>query len=379
MTDQRATADSDLAGSKLLVVDDDRLNQRILAGILRAADFVVVAASSGEAALEAYEADPPDLVLLDVMLPGVDGFEICRQLRERKGEEGAPVIFITALTDSNDVVKGFAAGGVDYLPKPFRPNEVLARIRHHLTHRRLLERQRRLLDELSIANAAKNKVLGMAAHDLRNPLASIRALAEFLEDDATGPLNSEQRELVSTIRQASDGMLEVVKKLVDPAVLELGELKLDLQAAPLGELLEKEVALQSINAARTGIRIQHQAGAAPAGLQFDPSKLQQVVGHVLRNAIRFSPPRGAIGVTLESGPKVCAIVVRDEGPGMPEAHREKLAHGFAHTTAPVAAGRKSSGVGLAICRRIMLAHGGSIAAENLTGGGCAVRISLPAA
>lgn len=379
MTDRPGAGELELNGRKILVVDDDRINQRILAGILESAKFAVTSVGSGEAALDACAADLPDLVLLDVMLPGLDGFATCQELRRRTGAEGPPVIFITALSESEDVMKGFAAGGVDYLPKPFRANEVLARIRLHLSHRLLVLRQRYLVDELSIANASKNKVLGMAAHDLRNPLASIRALAEFLEDAATGPLNPEQRELVSTIRQAAESMLSVVTTLVDPAVLELGELKLELQEASLAELLAKEVGLQSNPAGRKGIRIELQPVGAVPGLRFDPSKLQQVVAHVLRNAVRFSPLRGVITVGVEPLPKAWAIVIRDQGPGMPEVHQRKLAQGFVQPGGLGPASRKSTGVGLAICRRIIQAHGGSLTAENLTDGGCAVRILLPTA
>lgn len=378
MTELVTPGESPWRGRRILVVDDDRINQRILSGILQAAEFVVTPVASGEAALDACATNPPDLVLLDVMLPGLDGFATCRELRRRLGEDGPPVIFITALSESEDVVKGFSAGGVDYLPKPFRANEVLARIQLHLTHRLLLQRQKHLVDELSIANAAKNKVLGMAAHDLRNPLASIRALAEFLEDAATGPLNAEQRELVGTIREAADGMLGVVTKLVDPAVLELGEVKLELQEASIAELVAKEVGLQASPAGRKGIRIELQPDLPATRLRFDPSKLQQVVAHVLRNAVRFSPLRGVVTVGVEVQPAACSIVIRDQGPGMPEIHQRKLAQGFAQSGGTQPPSRKSSGVGLAICRRIVHAHGGTLTAENLTGGGCTVRISLPA-
>lgn len=379
MTDDAAAIGSDLTGRRILVVDDDRINQRILAGILQAAGFVVTPAVSGEEALEACGVNPPDLVLLDVMLPGLDGFATCRELSRRLGEDGPPVVFITALTQSEDVMKGFAAGGVDYLPKPFRANEVLARIRLHLSHRLLTQRQKHLVDELSIANASKNKILGMAAHDLRNPLASIRALAEFLEDSATGPLNPEQRDLVATIREAADGMLGLVTKLVDPAVLELGEVKLELQETSLEELLTKEVGLQTSPAARKGIRIQLQPGLPTISLRLDAAKIQQVVAHVLRNAVRFSPLQGVITVGLEKQSKAWAIVIRDQGPGRPEIHQRKLAQGFAQPGLPQPSSRKSSGVGLAICRRIVQAHGGSLTAENLTGTGCTVRITLPSA
>jgi len=367
-----------LAGRKILIVEDDRLNQVILTRILQRDGFVVCSATSGETAFDVYTAEQPDLVLLDVVLPGMNGFEAARQLQERTGENCAPIIFITALTESDDVARGYAAGGVDYVHKPFRIDEVLARIRFHLAHQLLNLEQSQLIEELSIANAAKNKFLGVAVHDLRNPLASIRSLAEFLEDDVTGPLNDEQRELVATIRQASDGMLAVVNKLVEPSVLELGEhINLNIQTGSVGQLVEKEVAVQNINAARKGSRIELTIAMVADDVRFDPVRLQQVISHALRNALRFSPARSVITVIVTATSKEWVIFVRDQGPGMPEIHQRKLREGFAPNSVPTAKGRRSSGVGLAICRQIMLAHGGFLSAENLTGGGCSLRISLP--
>jgi len=234
----------DLGGRKILIVDDDRINLRILAGILRSEKYSLIQVESGEAALEAYAENPPDLVLLDVMLPGLDGFEICRRLKAIYGADSAPVIFITAKAESDDVVQGLAAGGADYLPKPFKPKEVVARIRTHLQSRLLIERQKLLVDQLSKANAAKNRFLGMAAHDLRNPLASIRGLAEFLTDGTVGALTADQQDLVSTIHSASQSMLDLVNELLDLATIEAGELKLQLEAHDLVALLEKSVSQQ---------------------------------------------------------------------------------------------------------------------------------------
>ena len=206
MDQSPTTKPHDLKGRRILIVDDDRLNIRILGGILKGEGYTLADADSGEKALESYAKFLPHLVLLDVMMPGIDGFETCRQLKKSYGDDCAPVIFITAKNESDDVVEGLSAGGADYLPKPFKPKEVLARIRSHLQNQMLAEQQKQLVDQLNKADAAKNRFLGMAAHDLRNPLSSIRGLAEFLSDGTVGELTPDQLDLVKTIRRLQNDM-----------------------------------------------------------------------------------------------------------------------------------------------------------------------------
>jgi signal transduction histidine kinase len=305
----------DLTGRRILVVDDDRLNRRILAGILLPEGFQVIEADSGEKALELYGEVWPDLVLLDVVLPGINGFEACRQLRSRYGDQAAPVIFITAKSESDDVVAGLSAGGVDYLPKPIRAKEALARIRTHLQIRLLMAEQRRLVEQLSKANADKNKFLGMAAHDLRNPLASIRGLAEFLRDGVVGPLTPDQRDLVSTIHTASQEMLQMVNELLDVATIEAGELRLALEPAALTDLVEKAVYLANIEAAKKRTKIVLAAASRPTDATVDPNKIRQVVDNLLSNAVKYSPPGSTITVELGATTEGHTIAVSDQGPG----------------------------------------------------------------
>jgi len=376
-----ATAESspsDLRGRRVLVVDDDRLNLRILAGILQPEGFEVTQATSGELALEAYAKQAPDLVLLDVVMPGINGFDTCRELKRRHGQDTAPVIFITAKTDSEDVVEGLAAGGVDYLPKPFRAREALARIRVHLQNRLLVEQQRRLVDQLSAANQAKNKLLGMVAHDLRNPLSTMRGLAEFLRDDARdGKLTSDQSEIVESIHGTSQSMLTMVNELLDAAVIESGEIKIHPAPVSLGELLETSVTLNNINAAKKGSRIVLRAEALPGSVTMDGGKIKQVVDNLISNAIKFSPPRSLVTVEAAAHPSDCTVAVIDQGPGIPEGEHDKLFKDFSQTSVKPTAGEKSTGLGLAICRRIIEAHGGSISARNRNEGGCAFMFTLP--
>lgn len=377
--DQPTPAVSPLHGCKILVADDDRLNIRILAGILNREGYVVGSAPSGERALELYPELKPNLVLLDVMMPGIDGFETCRQLKKAYGDKCAPIIFITAKNDSEDVVAGLAAGGVDYLPKPFNAKEVLARIRTHLHNQLLVAEQQMLVEQLSRANAAKNKFLGMAAHDLRNPLASIRGLTEFLRDGVVGALTTEQAELINTIHDASQSMLDMVNDLLDVATIESGELKLVVSPHDLTELVAKSVTLTNMEAAKKGTRIQLEASGERFVLVIDPAKMKQVIDNLLSNAVKYSPPGSTVTVGVERDPTgaACRLSVRDEGPGIPADERDKLFKDFGRLSVQPTGGEKSTGLGLAICRKIVEAHGGTIEANNLPTRGCEFRVTLP--
>ena len=366
-----------LRGKRILVVDDDRLNRRLLTAIFRPEGCEVIEADTGEKGLELYALAPPDLVLLDVMLPGMNGFEACRRLRRVYGDSAAPVIFITAKAESDDVVEGLAAGGVDYLPKPIRAKEALARIRAHLQIRQLLAEQQLLVEQLSRANAAKNKFLGMAAHDLRNPLASIRGLAEFLRDGVVGTLAPDQLDLVETIHAASQQMLVLVNELLDVATIEAGELKISLELVDLAEIVEKSVYLANIEASAKRTKIEIVPHDRPPRHLLDPNKIRQVVGNLLSNAIKFSPPGSTVNVEVESVASSLVVSVRDQGPGIPEAERDKLFKDFGRTSVQPTGGEKSTGLGLAICRKIVDAHGGTITAENLPERGCVFRVTLP--
>lgn len=372
-------APTPLAGRKVLIADDDRLNIRILGGILGGEGFVLGEAASGEQALEVYAVFQPDLVLLDVTMPGIDGFETCRRLRAQYGENCAPVVFITARSDSNDVVEGLGAGAVDYLPKPFKPKEVLARIRSHLQNRILSEQQKLLVEQLRQANQAKNKFLGMAAHDLRNPLASIRGIAEFLREGAVGPLNPDQLDLVETIHGASTSMLDMVNELLDVATIESGELKIHRSNHDLAELVSKAVAMINREAAKKGTRIVFERPPAPVILPIDPAKMKQVIDNLLTNGVKYSPPGSTITISVSRNDATgtCSLAVRDQGPGIPENERDKLFKDFSRLSSQPTGGEKSTGLGLAICRKIVDAHHGSIGAENLPQGGCEFRVTLP--
>jgi signal transduction histidine kinase len=379
MNPQGAPSLENLGRRRILVVDDDRLNVRILSSILKKEGFEVADADSGEGALEAYARFLPDLVLLDVVMPGIDGFETCRRLRSASNGKSAPVIFVTARSDPNDIVEGLRAGGVDYLPKPFMAEEVLARIHSHLQNRILLEKQQQLVDELSKADASKNRFLGMAAHDLRNPLASIRGFSEFLRDGTVGALNPDQLDLVNTIQGTSQSMLDLVNELLDVATIQSGELKLRLEKHSLSDLIAKAVRFMSIEAAKKKTHLEFVAPATSPTLMVDSARMRQVIDNLLSNAVKYSPPGATIRAFIQMKPEANTggFSVQDQGPGIPEGERDKLFKDFGRLSVLPTGGEKSTGLGLAICRKIVEAHRGTIRADNLPAGGCEFSVSLP--
>ena len=359
-----------LKGRKILIVADDRSKVLHLSEILSPAGYQVADVNSGAAALEFYPRFEPDLVLLDVGLPDPDVFEFCRTLKRHHPEEGAPIIFITSKSDPEEVVEGLAAGGVDYLSKPFRKPEILARIRVHLLNRLRLA-------QLNRKDKAKNRLLCMAAHDLRNPLVSIRALTNLLRAGTVGEVTLKQRDLLDTVYDASQSMLDLVNDLLDVSVLDAGEVKLTAKPTSVAELVAASVKLTSATAAEKGSTIVWQTGPLPEALTLDGPKIRQVLNNLLDNAIKFSPPGSTITVRAESTASHCAIAIRDQGPGILESDRTRLFKDFGRTSAQPTGGESSTGLGLSICYKIMQAHGGSIRADNRPEGGAEFRIIFP--
>ena len=362
---------------KVLIIDDDRLNIRILGGILRTEGYTLADAGSGEEGLAVYEKFRPDLVLLDVMLPGIDGFETCRRFKQLYGDHCATVIFITARNESEDVVTGLTAGGVDYLPKPFKARQVLARIRTHLQNQILSEQQKLLVEQLSAADAAKNRFLGMAAHDLRNPLSTIRGLSELIRESPASRISPEDLELLDGIHDTSQSMLNLVNELLDLSVIESGELRLEPKPCSLSELIEKCAGQRSLDATKKRTRIVLPSPRPRLRVTIDPAKMQQVVDNLLSNAVKFSPHGSTVTVVIHGDRRHCGFAVQDQGPGIPENERARLFSNFGRLSVKPTGGEKSTGLGLAICRRIVEAHRGTLTAENLPGRGCEFRVALP--
>ena len=275
-------------------------------------------------------------------------------------------------------------GVVDWLPEPLNPSGLLPHIRALLHARRQVKRQQDRIAALNEVIAGKDRLLRMCAHDLRTPLSSVCGLAEFLLDPAAGALTPEQIEMADAIREAGRNMLKLVNRLLDLSVVQTGAVRIERRPALLRELVNRAVFLVAVVAARKDIRVvlQPPVSTEPV-VHIDEVRIREVVDNLLSNAVKFSPPGSSIRVAIESlpggaeaGPCV-RLSVRDQGPGVPAEERDRLFQEFGRLTARPTGGESSTGLGLAICRRVVDLHGGTIGAVNHPEGGCVFSFTLP--
>ncbi|MFC1555719.1 sensor histidine kinase [candidate division KSB1 bacterium] len=246
-------------------------------------------------------------------------------------------------------------------------NELLKNIieKYVLAERKLIE-----------LNKLKNKFLGIAAHDLRNPLTSIIAFSEIIRDEETGPVNEEQREFLNIINQSANHMLNLVNELLDISVIESGELKIHKQTQSLKDLCEERVKINSSVAAKKGIKL-HTSFNFKNKMSFDLGKVTQILDNLISNAIKFSPHDTNIYLSLDVKETNAVICVRDEGPGMSEEDKTRLFGEFQKLSAQPTGGERSTGLGLAIVKKIVEAHNGNIWVESKLNEGTAFYFTLP--
>ena len=349
-------------GSRILVVDDDGIIRMLLCRLLERSGFVVDEANSGESAIECIEAHEPDLILLDVIMNGIDGFVTCRKIKEMPGLRHVPIIFLTGRSDISSIVEGLDAGGCDYVAKPINRHEALARMRHHLKMRVLMSFQRQCINGLKKGNHDKNRIIGVASHDLRNPLASIRGLSDFLIE--SGPLNNEQQEIVETIQSTSDSMLHLVDKLLDLSMINSGKEHSNAEPCQVREVISSSINIYQFAANKKSIKLTLDDRGMPEKLMLDKAQFRRLMDNLLSNAVKYSPFCSFIRVMTEQVNGIFKIVIEDEGPGIPEDEMHKLFTHFGKTSVQPTGNETSTGLGLAICREIVEFHRGKVYAKN---------------
>lgn len=350
---------------KILLVDDTPANLDVLRDTLQGYQLAV--AQDGTRALKVAGHFLPHLILLDVMMPGMDGYEVARQLKADAKTRAIPIIFITAKNDPADILRGFEAGCVDYIIKPFQREEVCARVNTHLN----LQASRRALEDL---NAQKDRFLGIVAHDLRNPLTGIAAYTEMMLSQASLPTET-LCECLRLVNSTAQQMLTLVNDLLDSAAIQRGKLEIQLQPTDFRDLLEKRVKICLYRAQQRGITIALECASLPP-VKLDPHRITQVVDNLLGNAVKFSPADSLVQLCLyRDGDSLC-LQVQDQGPGLSPELQQRLFGEFETAHLP-GVGEKSTGLGLAIAHKIACAHGGQIDLACPADGGSVFTLRLP--
>jgi signal transduction histidine kinase len=368
-----------MTSGTILVVDDVPTNLNLLMDLLEARGYRVLVATDGESALEQAEYALPDMILLDVMMPGIDGFETCKRLKASEKTRDIPIIFMTALSDTVDKVHGFEIGAVDYVTKPLQHEEVIARVRTHLELRRQKQEVERLRQQeqqhYQRLSQMKDHILRTASHDLNNPLAAITMSVDLLHR-YVAPEDRHIHDKLNQIDASVMYMRDLISNLLDLAKLQTGH-GIERRETAVYELLDTNTAQMSVPAAAKGIALRVRRPAEDAILHCDPFQIGQVFQNLISNAIKYTDPGGAVTVGAELQPRQIDFCVADSGIGIPESDIPHLFEEFYRVNTGNHRKEAGTGLGLSIVREIVRQHGGSIRVESQLGAGSTFTFSLP--
>jgi signal transduction histidine kinase len=365
----------------VLVVDDDPRNRKLLEEYLLGAGYHVRLACDGRSALAMASADPPDLVLLDVMMPDLSGLEVCRQLKGDPRTRLCQVVLVTALDGVPHRVEGLDTGADDYVAKPVRREEFMAKVRSMLRARRLLAELEEARETLSVRNAKledleelKETLTQTLVHDLKNPLAAVLGNLELMERKVEEPV----LHLVRRSKAAAWRMLQMILNLLDIAQLEEGKLILRPGPVDAGSLARKACLEMEGGAAQRGVTLEAAAGEGVAVVKADVAVLRRVLDNLLANAIEHSPQGGRVKLAVSPCEEGIEFAVTDEGPGVPPEFREKIFEKFQRVENRQTVPGANRGLGLTFCRLAVEAHGGTVWVDDAAAGGAVFRVLLPA-
>ncbi len=340
------TPDSALQRPCLLLVDDTPSNIDILVGLLRD-DYELKIANRGAKALRiCEEGERIDLILLDVMMPEMDGYEVCRSLRSKPATQETPVIFLTSKTEQDDIVKGFEAGANDYVPKPFRPQELRARVRTHL----MLRSQQR---EIELKNRELKELLHLVCHDVANQFSVLSMTMELLQLHPEAELGNFMPRMAAAVRNGV-GLTRLVRDL-----RRVEDKGVHLEAVAVRPVLEECLLLAEDRLKAKGLSVQ--LDLPSVCVSGEPCTLtNSVFGNILSNAIKFSPHGARISISGTQGDGFLCVSIRDQGIGMPPKILDCLFDvGRSHSRYGTD-GEKGTGFGMTLMRRFVTEFGGKV-------------------
>lgn len=359
----------------VLVVDDNPNNIQAVGANLLRENIGVSMALDGNKAIESIRVRRPDLILLDIMMPEMDGFEVARILKSDPTTQDIPIIFLTARTASEDVVTGFEIGAVDYITKPFNSAELISRVNTHLQLKSLQDTVIQKNTELEKLNLDKNEFLGIAAHDLKNPIYNISMLAKVIKEEELD--KDEINEFATDILNTSERMLELIKNLLDINSIEQGKFKMNLESIDISVVVKSCTDNYQERAKAKGIKLHYNCQEALPDSVVDPSLTLQILDNLISNAIKYSPFDKNIWVSVYSNSQHIVVSIKDEGPGLSELDQNKLFGKFARLTPQPTGDEHSTGLGLSIAKKYAEAMNGDIILISELGKGCEFQFIVP--
>jgi two-component system, sensor histidine kinase and response regulator len=361
--------------ASILVVDDTPANLQMLVQLLNDRGYRPRPVPSGRLALQAAKNDPPDLILLDIGMPDMNGYQVCERLKADPQLCDIPIIFISAHTETNDKVEAFRVGGVDYVTKPFHIEEVQARVAVQLE----LRRQRRQLkennDELRRLEKLRDDLVHMIIHDLRSPLSAVSGYLGFALRAGRDAASPDILRDIEDALKATGKMTRMVNAVLDVSELEGERMKLKLAPCDLGAVVGEVVS--GLRVLAEGRRLVMEPRPENTTAHADKEIVARVVQNLFSNALKFTPADGEIRIGVDPDEDGVRIWVADDGPGIAPEHRDKIFEKFGRVETRGAARVHGMGLGLAFCKLAVEAHGGQIGVDGGPGTGSVFWFVLP--
>ena len=355
--------------ARILVVDDQPANIQVVGSVLDKLGYEIIPALDGLTALKRLAMHLPDLILLDLLMPEMDGCEVCRRLRENPDWREIPIIFLSAADNKDLVVQALEAGDVDYITKPFNQAELLLRVKTQLDLKAARDRLKQLAED-------KDELLGMLAHDLKNHLGGMQMSSQLLDKRIERLGDERAARLSENILRSGGQLLAFVKEFLANAAAEHG-VALKRTTLSFSDAAARALQKHAEAARRKQLVLNTKLPTAGTAVLADLSALDQVLDNLLSNALKFTPPGGHILVSVHPGAGQVECRIQDDGPGFTAEDRARMFRRYAHLSARPTDGEPSTGLGLSIVLKLVQAMNGELVCESTPGQDACFMVRLP--
>ncbi len=355
--------------ARILVVDDQPANIQVVGAVLGNLGHEIIPASDGPTALKRVALRTPDLILLDLLMPGMNGCDVCLQLKSNPEWREIPVIFLSAADDKDLIVRALDSGGVDYITKPFNQAELVSRVRTQLALKMARDKLKQLAED-------KDELLGILAHDLKNYLGGINMSAELMSRQIERFKDERLRQLSDNMIRSSSSAMAFVKEFLANSATDHG-FTVKSTAANLTEIATAAVGQYQEAARRKKIKIQADFPPEDVVALADISALGQILDNLISNALKFSLPDKQIFISVRPVNNHAECTIRDEGPGFTAEDKEKMFRRYGRLSARPTGGEPSTGLGLSIVRKLVQGMKGELICESVPGNGATFTVRLP--
>ncbi len=360
----------------LLIVDDNKENLKVVSNFLKNEGYQIALALNADDAQNILNENKIDLILLDVMMPGTDGFTLCKKLKSNPSLSETPVIFLTAKTETSDLVEGFEAGGVDYITKPFKKEELIVRVNNHINLAYAKQQIIEQAEQIERINRTKDRLYSVIAHDIKSPFSNISMLISTLADGYLEPGSEDYNEILQSINSSSNETYALLENLLQWTRSQTGNLEVATEEIRLSELFGNIIRITDPIALKKNITLEMDV-PADLVMEADNNMMRSVIQNLISNSIKFTREGGKVQAEARKKGGNIIIKIIDTGVGISEKNKKKLFVDEGQLTTRGTNDEKGSGLGLLLVKDFVQRHDGRIDIESKEGVGTTFILTFP--